>query len=319
MNIVVLDGFTLNPGDLSWAELRALGDCEIHDRTRPEDVVSRAAGANILLTNKVVVDASAIASLPHLRYIGVLATGYNTVDVDAARRRGIPVANVPAYGTRSVAQLVFALLLELASQVGHHARRVSEGVWSRSPDFCFWDAPLIELAGKTFGIVGFGRIGAQVAELARGFGMNVIAHTRTPPASAPPRVEFVDLDALFRRSHVVSLHCPLTPETRGLVNSERLGQLPAGAYLINTARGLLVEEVALARALRNGRLGGAGLDVLSVEPPPSDHPLLKAPRCVITPHVAWATQEARSRLMQEAVANVRAFLAGQSRNVVETC
>jgi glycerate dehydrogenase len=316
MKIIVLDGYTLNPGDLSWAGLETLGDCEIHDRTRPEDVVARAAEAEIVLTNKTIVNAAAIAALPDLRYLGVLATGYNIVDVAAARSRGIPVTNVPNYGTQSVAQLVFALLLELTSHVGQHARSVRDGAWSRSPDFCFWDKPLIELAGKTFGIVGFGRIGVQVAAMARAFGMIVIAHTRTPPVPLPADLELVDLDTLFRRSQVVSLHCPLTEQTRGLVNRDRLARMPAGAYLINTARGPLVDEAALDEALRSGALGGAGLDVLSIEPPPPDHPLLAAPRCVITPHVAWATTAARARLLHEAVQNVKAFLEGRPRNLV---
>jgi glycerate dehydrogenase len=315
MSIVVLDGFTLNPGDLSWQELESLGPCVVYERTPPAEVLARAAGAEILLTNKSELTAGAIQNLPRLKYIGVLATGTNVVDLAATRTRGIPVTNVPAYSTRSVAQLTFALLLELAQHVGHHAATVREGRWSRSTDWCYWDRPLLELDGLTLGVVGFGRIGRAVAELAAAFGMNVLAHSPTPK-SAPPFVRFVPLEILFRESDVVSLHCPLTPQTRSLLNAERLSAMKPTAFLLNTSRGLLVDEPALANALNSGRIAGAGLDVLSAEPPPASNPLLSAKNCLITPHMAWATRASRSRLIAIAVDNVRAFLQGKPQNVV---
>jgi glycerate dehydrogenase len=320
MKIVVLDGYALNPGDLSWDGLRALGDVSIYARTSVEQIVERAAGAHAVLTNKTVLSAATLAALPDLRYIGVLATGYNVVDVEAAARQGIAVTNVPAYGAASVAQLVFALLLEMCSQVGHHARLVREGAWTRSPDFAFWDRPLIELEGLSLGLVGFGDIGRNVAALGRVFGMELLVHTKHPekyrgkPAGAG--VDFVELDELFTRADVVSLHCPLTVETEQLVNARRLALMKPNARLINTGRGALVDEGALAAALNGGRLAGAGLDVLCQEPPPADNPLLQAQNCFITPHVAWATGAARSRLLAGAVANFSGFLAGVPGNVV---
>jgi glycerate dehydrogenase len=315
MKIVVLDGFTLNPGDLSWSDLQALGPCTLFDRTSPTEVLARAADAEIVLTNKIVLSRETIQRLPRLQYIGVLATGTNIVDLKAARERGIPVANVPTYGTTSVAQMTFALLLELAQHVGHHADTVRQGRWTRSADWCYWDFPLIELNGLTLGIVGFGRIGRAVAELGAAFGMQVLASH--PSAGAPtPGVRFVEVDAVFRESDVVSLHCPLTPETAKLVNARRLSFMKRTAFLLNTSRGLLVDEPALAEALNSGRIAGAALDVLSVEPPPADNPLLAARNCLITPHIAWGTRAARSRLMHIAVENVRAFLQGQPQNVV---
>ncbi len=316
MKIVVLDAYTSNPGDLSWAPLTSLGPCELFDRTPPELVVARARDAQIVLTNKAVLDAQAIESLPKLQYIGVLATGYNIVDVGAARRRGIPVCNVPEYGTASVAQATFALLLELTNHVGHHAQTVRHGRWSASPDFCYWDTPLVELAGLTLGIVGLGRIGRAVARIGQAFGMEVQAFDCAVAEGAVPGVRMVSLETLFATSDVVTLHCPLTAENRGMVHAARLAQMKPGAMLLNTARGGLVVEADLARALEAGRLAGAGLDVLSVEPPPPDHPLLRAPNCIITPHVAWATRAARARLIQAAADNVRAFLAGTPTNVV---
>ncbi len=316
MNIVVLDGFTLNPGDLDWAALRALGSLTVHDRTPPELVVERARDAEILLTNKALVGGEAVNSLPKLRYIGVLATGYNVVDVAAARARGIPVTNVPGYSTASVAQLTFALLLELTHRTGHHAQAVRDGRWAAGADFCFWDFPLVELHGQTFGVVGFGQIGRAVATLADAFGMRVLVHSRSRPADLPARFEFVDLDALLARSDVVSLHCPLTAENKGFINAARLARMKPGAFLINTGRGPLLDEQAVAEALNSGRLGGAGLDVLSVEPPRADNPLLTARNCIVTPHIAWASRAARTRLMDAVVANVRAFLDGSPRNVV---
>ena len=319
MRIVVLDGYTLNPGDLSWERLEALAEtCDVYDRTPPEQVVPRAEDAEVVLINKVVLSRSVLEALPALEYVGLLATGVDNVDLEAARERGLPVTNVPAYSTRSVAQMTFAHLLNLTQRVAGHVQDVRAGRWAEQDDFCFWNAPLIELAGKTMGIVGLGRIGRQVAEVARAFGMKVVAHGGSSDGAAPrtgPEVEWVGLEDLFRRSDVVSLHCPLTPETEGLVNAERLAWMKPSAFLINTARGPLVDEDALAEVLNAGRLGGAGLDVLSEEPPPAQHPLYEAENCFITPHIAWATREARARLLDTAVRNVEAFRAGAPQNV----
>lgn len=320
MNIVVLDGYALNPGDLDWQPLQALGDCRIYDRTPPAEVVSRAKDAEIVLTNKTVLDREILARLPKLRYIGVLATGVNVVDLAAARERGIPVTNAPGYSTPAVAQMVFALLLELTSRAGHHGQLVRSGRWSAAADFCFWDRPLVELAGRTLGLVGFGQIGRQVARIARAFDMRVLVHTAHPqryvgdPAAA--EVAFVDLDPLFSESDVISLHCPLTPATDKLVDARRLALMRPGAILINTGRGPLIDEPALAAALTVGQIGGAGLDVLSVEPPPADNPLLQAPNCLITPHIAWAARAARERLLAMVVENLQGFLTDNPRNVV---
>lgn len=308
MNIVVLDGYTLNPGDLSWDALRELGPCEIYDRSGPDELVPRSASADIILTNKITLNRGYMEAAPRVKYIGVTATGYNIVDVTAAGERKVVVTNVPTYGTKSVAQMTFALLLELTQHVGHHAQTVRDGRWSRSLDFCYWDYPLIELDGLTMGIVGYGRIGQAVGELAEAFGMKVIAHSRKQSAG--------DLEKLFRESEVISLHCPLTPETKHLVNAERLGWMKHSAFLLNTSRGPLIDEPALATALNEGRIAGAGLDVLAVEPPVADNPLFTAKNCFITPHIAWATRAARSRLMDAAVENVRAFIVGKPKNVV---
>jgi glycerate dehydrogenase len=308
--LVVLDGHTTNPGDLSWAALEALGELTVHGRTSREEVAERMAEADVVLTNKTRIDGDQLAAAPLLRGIAVLATGHDVVDGVAARRRGIPVCNVPEYGTASVAQAVFALLLELTNHAGSLAAAVRQGRWSASPDFCFWDEPLLELAGLSFGVVGYGRIGEAVARIARAFGMEVISHRRHPQPGD------VDLDTLLAASDVVSLHCPLTPHTRGLLNAERMARLRPGALLLNTARGALVEEAALLEALQSGHLGGAGLDVLCVEPPKADHPLLGAPRCVITPHVAWASRAARRRLIEATATNVASILAGSPLHVV---
>jgi len=316
MKIVVLDGYTLNPGDLSWRELEALGECTVYDRTRADAIVARAASAEIVLTNKTPLTRETLGALPSLRYIGVLATGFNIVDVAAARERGIPVTNVPAYGTMSVAQVVFAHLLNLTHGIAHHTDAVRQGRWSGSEDFSFWDVPLLELSGKTMGIVGLGQIGRAVARIARAFGMDVIAYDRSPAAPAPADVQLVQLSEVFSRSDVVTLHCPLTPETTRMVNRERLAMMKSTAFLINTSRGPVIDEDALHDALEKGTIAGAGLDVLSVEPPPQDHPLLRARNCFITPHFAWASTAARKRLMGEVVENVRAFLNGHARNVV---
>ncbi len=315
-NIVVLDGYTLNPGDLSWDDLQALGPCVVHDRMPAGEIIRHAANAEVLLTNKMPLTRATLAALPKLRYIGVTATGYNIVDAAAARERNVIVTNVPAYGTASVAQMTLALLLELAQHAGQHAQSVRDGRWTHSADWCYWERPLVELHGLTMGIVGLGRIGRAVADLAAAFGMKVIACARTQPAEPPPHVTFVELETLFRQSDVVSLHCPLTPETRHLVNAQRLALMNPSAFLLNTSRGALIDEPALAEALNTGRIAGAGLDVLSVEPPPADHLLQTAKNCLITPHLAWATRAARARLMNVAVANVRAFLAGTPQNVV---
>src|SRR5438477_1905340 len=315
MRIVVLDGFTLNPGDLSWSELQSLGECEVHDRSSASNLVKLAAEAEIVLTNKTALTRDQILALRKLKYIGVLATGYNIVDVAAARERNIPVTNVPTYGTRSVAQHTFSLLLELTQHVGHHAQTVRDGRWTQCPDFCYWDFPLVELEGMTLGIVGPGRIGRSVAQLALAFGMNVLATGSTRRQSLPG-VSFVELETLFRESDVVSLHCPLTPETRNLVDAKHLSLMQPTAFLLNPSRGPLVDEQALADALDTGRVAGAAVDVLSLEPPPADNPLLRARNCLVTPHIAWATRAARLRLMQIAVANVSAFLSGKPQNVV---
>jgi len=320
VKIVVLDGFALNPGDLSWEELEGLGTCRIYDRSGPEDVPERAGDAEIVLTNKTVLDQAMIGRFPVCRYIGVLATGVNVVDLTAARTRNITVTNVPAYSTTSVAQMVFAHILHHTQQVAHHARLVREGAWSRSPDFCFWDRPLVELSGLTLGIVGFGRIGRRVAELGQAFGMEIRVHTANPDRhlDEPPgkRVKFGTLEELFHLSDILTLHCPLTSETANMINAERLGWMKPTAYLINTGRGPLVDESALAEALASKRIAGAGLDVLTVEPPSETNPLLTAPACTITPHIAWATRASRARLMQVAVENVRRFLADDPQHVV---
>lgn len=316
MKIVVLDGCTLNPGDLGWEPFKALGDFETHDRTPAARVVERAHDAEIVLTNKTVLHRADIAALPRLRYIGVLATGYNVVDIEAARERGIPVCNVPEYGTVNVAQAVFALLLELANRTGHHAHTVREGRWTASADFCYWDFPLVELHGLTLGIVGYGRIGRAVGRIGRAFGMKVLALDRRAGRTDGDDARFVDLDTLFRESDVVSLHSPLTPETKEIINAARLALMKRTAFLINTARGGLVNEADLADALNHDRLAGAGLDVLSAEPPPAGNPLLQAKNCIITPHIAWATRNARLRLMNVAADNIRAWLRGQPQNVV---
>ncbi|MFN9057864.1 MAG: D-2-hydroxyacid dehydrogenase [Cyanobacteriota bacterium] len=308
--LVVLDGHTNNPGDLSWAPLEVLGDLMVHPRTPPELVAERIADADVVLTNKTRLDGEGLAAAPRLRGIAVLATGHDVVDGIAARRLGVPVCNVPEYGTASVAQAVFALLLELTNHTGSLAAAVRQGRWSACPDFCFWDETLLELAGLTFGVVGQGRIGEAVARIARAFGMEVLSHRHHPQPGD------VDLDTLLAQSDVVSLHCPLTPQTHGLINADRLARLRPGALLLNTARGALVEETALLEALQSGHLGGAGLDVLCMEPPAPNHPLLSAPRCVITPHVAWASLAARRRLIDATAANVAALLAGSPIHVV---
>ncbi|HCE45795.1 MAG TPA: glycerate dehydrogenase [Lentisphaeria bacterium] len=315
-NIVVLDGYALNPGDLSWDGLKALGECRIFERTTADKIVERAKDAEIILTNKTVLDRNTLSSLPNLKYIGVLATGYNVVDVAAATERGIVVANIPAYGTRSVAQLTFALILELAHHAGHHSNTVHDGRWTKSKDFCYWDFPLVELEGLTIGLIGFGRIGQSTAEIAKCFGMKVIACTSNHKETSRAGVEITDMETLLRKSDIVSLHCPLTAGNKGFINKSRFEMMKRSAFLINTSRGLLIDEQSLADALSSGRIAGAGLDVLSSEPPKPDNPLLKARNCIITPHIAWATSAARERLMKIAVDNVKAFIDGKPANIV---
>ncbi len=313
MEIVVLDGATMNPGDLDWA---ILGPCRIFERTLPEQTVERCGNAEIVITNKVVLDEAVLAQLPQLRYIGVSGTGYNVVDTAAAARRGIVVTNVPAYSTMSVAQLTFAHILNLANRLGEHAESVREGDWSRSADFCYWLTPQLELAGKTLGIYGFGAIGQAVARIGLAFGMNILAYRRTPPATVPAGIAMVSEERLFAESDIVTLHCPLTPETHHLIDRERLRSFKPGAWLVNTGRGPLLDDRAVADALNAGLLGGAGLDVLTQEPPPPEQPLLQAKNCWITPHLAWATREARQRLLDTVAANIAAFRQGTPQNRV---
>lgn len=318
MKIVVLDGYCLNPGDLSWDALRAFGDVEVYDRTPADQVEARSKGAAIVLTNKTPLSADVLGRLPELRYIGVLATGYNIVDIAAANTHGITVSNIPTYGTASVAQFVFALLLELCHHVGMHSDAVRAGEWSRNPNFSFWKSPLVELAGKTMGIVGFGQIGRSTARIADAMGMRVIANDAVEN-NAPTYVGFrwASIEELLRESDVVSLHVPLFPATKHMINARTIGMMKSSAFLINTSRGPLVHDQDLADALNAGRIAGAGLDVLSVEPPAETNPLLTASRCLVTPHIAWATLEARSRLMEIAMSNISAFLGGNPVNVIK--
>jgi len=317
LNIVVLDGHTLNPGDLSWDALKALGNVTVYEKTPPEWVTQRAANCPVVLTNKTLLGEAEFKALPALKYIGVLATGYNVVDTAAAARRGIIVTNIPTYGTTAVAQFVFALLLELCHNVGRHSEKARAGEWGRSEHFCFWDSPLIELAGKTMGLVGFGRIGRQTAKIADALGMCVMACDEfqvNPPKY--DNFQWADLDTLARESDVVSLHCPQTAGTAGLVNAAFLSKMKKTAFLVNTARGGLVDAQALADALNENRVAGAAVDVLAEEPPRNGNPLLRAKNCIVTPHIAWAAKEARARLMDIAVENVRAFIAGKPQNTV---
>ena len=316
MKIVILDGYALNPGDLSYDCLRQFGELTIYDRTTPEELIARAIDADVLLTNKVVLGDKEFTQLPRLRYIGVQATGYNVVDVEAAHRHGITVTNIPAYSTDSVAQMVMAHLLNIAQHVGHYAELNRAGRWATSPDFCYWDTPLIELADKQMGIIGFGRTGSAVAHLAKAFGMKVAAYTSKPQEELPEGIIKMSLEELFHTSDVVSLHCPLTPTTHHLVNAERLALMKPTAILINTARGPIIDEQALADALNSERIYAAGIDVLCEEPPRQGSPLLTARNCFVTPHIAWATLEARTRLLKICEENLRAFVEGSPQNVV---
>ena len=316
MKIVILDGFTAQPGDLSWEALEEIGEVTVYDRTRPEETVERAKDADIVLTNKVCLRRPEIEQLPKLKYIGVLATGYNVVDIEAASEHGIVVTNVPAYSTESVAQMVFAHLLTITNRVEHYAMKNRDGAWTASPDFCYWDTPLTELAGKTFGIVGLGNIGRRVAAIAQAFGMRVVAYTSKAADQLPSGLEKRTMDELLKESDVVSLHCPLTPDTHHLMNSQTLQMMKPSAILINTGRGPLVCDQDVADALKANRLRAYCADVLTEEPPKADNPLLSCENAFVTPHIAWATTEARARLIDVAIGNIKTFMDGQPMNVV---
>lgn len=316
MKIVVLDGYGLNPGDLSWDAMQTLGDLKVYDRTSESELYERASNAEVLITNKTIISAKDMETLSQLKYIGVLATGYNVVDIEAAQKRNIVVTNIPAYSTRSVAQMVFAHLLNITQRVGHYADENRKGRWANNPDFCYWDTPLIELDGKKMGIIGFGNIGQATAAIATALGMEVCVYSSKPQFMLPQGIQRMSIDDIFRECDVVSLHCPLTEKTKGLVNTTRLNTMKPSAILINTGRGPLINEQDLADALNNGIIAGAGLDVLSTEPPQKDNPLLTAKNCFITPHIAWATKEARLRLMQIAVNNLKSYIAGNVINNV---
>jgi glycerate dehydrogenase len=314
--IVVTDGATLNPGDLSWDRLKTMGECEIYERSTYDENLQRCKDADVAVTNKVVFDKKTIDALPKLKCISVTATGYNIIDIAAAKERKIVVTNVPIYGTMSVAQMSFSLLLELAQHVGEHSKTVHEGKWCKSSNFCYWDYPLIELAGLTMGIIGCGKIGQATAKLAKAFDMKVIAYDAITPKLEDKEIKLVELDTLIKESDVISLHCPLTPQTDKFVNKDFISKMKKSAFLLNASRGQLVNEQDLADALNSGRIAGAGLDVLSCEPPKTDNPLLNAKNCIITPHIAWATHSARKRLLDTSVDNVKAFLEGRLQNVV---
>lgn len=317
MKIVVLDGFTLNPGDLSWSALQELGDATIYDRTEKEDIISRIGDASVVLTNKTPLNEEIFKACKNIKYIGVLATGYNVVDVVSAKEHGIVVSNIPTYGTTAVAQFVFALLLELCHRVGHHSNRVAQGAWASSKDFCFWDYPLVELYGKTIGIIGFGRIGHQTSIVARGFGMKVLAYdSYVNKEWEKEGVSYVTLDELLKESDVISLHCPLFPETEKIINAETLSKAKDGVKIINTSRGPLIDEDALYQALESGKVSGAAMDVLTVEPPTGHNRLTTHPNCIVTPHIAWAPKESRQRLLNIAVDNIKQFMNNTPVNVV---
>ena len=317
MKIVVLDGYTENPGDLSWEGLAQFGQLRVYDRTgSEEEVIRRIGDAEVVFVNKVPISRRVLDACPNIRFISVLATGYNVIDVKAAAEKGIPVSNVPAYGTAAVAQFAMALLLELCHHVAHHSEAVHAGRWASSPDWCFWDYPLIELSGKTMGIIGFGRIGQATGRIARAMGMEVLAYSRSVREEAKALAEYVDLDSLLARSDVIVLHCPLFPETEGIINRENIAKMKDGVIIINNSRGQLVVEQDLAEALNSGKVLAAGLDVVSTEPIRPDNPLLGAKNCLITPHISWAPRESRQRIMDASVENLRAFLAGKPVNVV---
>ena len=318
MNISIVDGYTLNPGDLSWEELQMLGTVKIYDRSSPEELIERSLNAQAILTNKAPLSKETLDQLPNLQYIGVTATGYNIVDTEAATVRGIAVTNVPAYGSASVAQMTFAHILNFTQRVDHYADAVDEERWTESRDFCFWDFPLIELQDKHLGIIGYGSIGKAVAKIARAFGMKILAYSPSLElgSTAEPDTQAVSVEDLLRNSDFVSLHCPLTPDNQHIINSTTLGLMKSTAFLINTSRGPLIDEVALCAALQDEKIAGAGLDVLSSEPPSSDNPLLNTKNCFITPHIAWATTDARARLLAIVIDNLKAFIAGNPKNIV---
>ena len=318
MKIIVLDGYTENPGDLSWDSLRELGDLTVYDRCpdNEEEIIRRIGDAEIIISNKVHITRTIIDSCPNMKYITVLATGYNAIDYSYAAEKGIPLSNVPAYGTASVAQYAISLLLEICGHVAHHSDAVHRGQWEESIDWCFWDYPLIELAGKTIGIIGFGRIGQAVGQIAKALGMNVIAYSRSIRESGSQIAEYVDLDTLLARSDVISLHCPLFPETKGIINKDTIRKMKDGVILINNSRGQLIVEQDLADALNSGKVYAAGVDVVSEEPITSDNPLLTAKNCLITPHISWAPKESRQRIMECTYRNIQSFLTGTPENVV---
>lgn len=316
MKIVVLDGYTENPGDLSWDGLRALGELTVYDRTRPEEAASRIQDAEIIVTNKVPVTRALLDQCTGIRYVSVLATGYNVVDLKAASERGIPVSNVPAYSTAAVGQFTIGMLLEICCQIGFHDRSVHNGDWAACPDFCYWKTPLIELAGKTMGIIGFGRIGRQTGAIARAMGMQVLATGSRPCNEGRAIAEYVDLDTVLRQSDVISLHCPLFPETTGIINKDTIAKMKDGVIILNMARGPMIVEEDLAQALNSGKVYAAGMDVVSQEPIRADNPLLTAKNCFITPHIAWASRECRQRIMDITEQNIRSFLEGNVRNRV---
>jgi glycerate dehydrogenase len=317
MKIVVLDGYTENPGDLSWNALNRLGDLTVYDRTPVDKIVERVGKAEIVFTNKTPLSMAILKNLPYTKYLGVLATGYNVVDVVTAKELGMTVTNIPTYGTTAVAQMVFALLLEMCHHVGHHSEAVKNGAWSKCPDFCFWDYPLIELVGKTMGIIGFGKIGRAVGQIALVFGMKVLAYDQYQDKSLEnDSLKYVELDEVFNKSDIISLHCPLFDSTKGIINKKSIAKMKDGAMVINTSRGPLIVERDLAMALNSGKIAGAAVDVLSVEPPDMDNPLIKAKNCLITPHISWASKESRQRLMDIAVNNLQSYLMGNPVNVV---
>lgn len=317
MKIVVLDGYTENPGDLSWDNLEKLGELTVYDRTAPEDIVERIGNAQAVIVNKVPITEETLKHCPEIRYIGVLATGYNVIDIKAARKRNIPVCNIPIYGTTAVGQFAMAMLLEICHHTAHHSQAVHEGRWENNPDWCFWDYPLIELAGKTMGIIGYGRIGQNTGRLAQAFGMNVLAYDKfRNPELVTETCRYAGLEELFSASDVISLHCPLFPETEGIINKQNINKMKDGVIILNNSRGPLINEQDLREALDSGKVYAAGLDVVSAEPIRGDNPLLGAKNCIITPHISWAPKESRQRLMNIAVENLEAFMHGTPQNVV---
>lgn len=317
MKIVILDGYTENPGDLSWEGMEQLGELVVYDRTAAAEIVSRIGDAEAVITNKTPISEETMNQCPNIKYIGVLATGYNVIDVEAAKKRGIIISNIPTYGTTAVAQMTMAMLLEICHHVGAHSDAVKAGEWTNNQDWCFWNYPLIELAGKTFGVIGFGRIGQASARLAKAFGMRILAYDEYPNSSGEEIGEYVPLEKLLEESDVISLHCPLFPSTQGIINRDTIGKMKDGAVLINTSRGPLVVEDDLAEALNTGKLSYAALDVVSTEPIKGDNPLLKCSNCILTPHIAWAPKESRQRLMDIAVENLKQFIDGKPQNVVK--